>query len=80
MRERRVFRGGSFLPFCFPVVPVIDHSGVPRMQARLIEKRIEPATFPGVGELVVLNPFDHPVEPAVRLFFEVRGAHGSTHF
>ena len=79
MRERRILRGGMFLPVCFPVVPVVDHTGMPRMKAHLIEKHIEPATFPGVGELVVLNPFDHPVESEVRLFFGIRSAHGSIH-
>src|SRR5438094_3898271 len=33
------------LPFRFPVVPVIDHSGVTRMHTRLVEKDIEPARF-----------------------------------
>ena len=66
-----------FLPFCFPVVPVIDHSGVPGMHARLVKKDIEPVPLLGVGELVILNPLEHPVESAVEFFFGIRGVRGS---
>src|SRR5207249_6545669 len=31
----------------------------------------------GVGELVVLNPLDHPVELEVRIFCGIRGVRGS---
>src|SRR5438094_10231815 len=75
--ERRVFRGGSSLPFRFAVVPVIDDSGVTRMHTRLVEKDVEPAPRLGGGELAILNPLDHSLEPAVWLFFVARGVPGS---
>jgi len=47
------------------------------MHTRLVEKDIEPAPRLGVGELVILNPLDHPVESAVGFFFGIRGVRGS---
>ncbi len=61
-------------------MPVIDHPGVPRMQAGLIKKHLEPAPFLRVIKLVVLNPFDQPVESTVRFFFGIRAVRNGIRF
>jgi len=71
LAERRVPVGAFTLPACFPLVPVVDHTGMPRMQMRLVDKHIEPASLLGTSKLVVLDPVDKPVEATVRLFLRV---------
>ena len=51
-----------------PVLPVVHRPRTPRMKARLIGKRIEPAPFLGASELAILDPAHHPVELQVWLF------------
>ena len=75
--ESRISFGGMFFPLRLPIVPVIRHAGMASVEACLVKKHIKPAFLPGHGKLVVLNPFDQSVKPAIGFFCRIRAArHG----
>lgn len=66
-----------FFPLCVPIVPVISQAGMASVEACLVKKHIKPAFLLGLGKLVVLNPFDESVKPAIGFFCRIRAARDS---
>lgn len=74
--ESRISFGGIFFPLCFPIVPVISNVGMARVEACLVKKHIKPVFLLGLGKLVVLNPFNQSVKPAIGFFCRIQAARG----